>query len=82
VRDIVGNGGDSSTVNFVEIPFPAMPAALETGRIDAASVAEPFIGVAKKNGRIPRIFGMPSLTTSSSPLGLPRLNGQRITLTS
>ena len=46
------NGGDSSTVKFVEIPFPAMPAALEAGRIDAASLVEPFLDIAKKNGRV------------------------------
>lgn len=46
------NGGDSSTVKFVEIPFPAMPAALESGRIDAAWVTEPFLELAKKNGRV------------------------------
>lgn len=46
------NGGDSSTVKFVEIPFPAMPAALDAGRIDAAFVAEPFVSVAMKTGRV------------------------------
>jgi NitT/TauT family transport system substrate-binding protein len=46
------HGGDSSTIRFVEIPFPAMPAALDAGRVDAASVTEPFISVAEKNGRV------------------------------
>jgi len=46
------NGGDSSTIKFTEVPFPAMPAALEAGRIDAAYVAEPFIPIASKTGRI------------------------------
>jgi NitT/TauT family transport system substrate-binding protein len=46
------NGGDSSTVKFVELPYPAMPAALDAGRIDAAWVTEPFIGVATKSGRV------------------------------
>jgi NitT/TauT family transport system substrate-binding protein len=46
------NGGDSSTVKFIEIPYSAMPAALDAGRIDAAYVAEPFLAVAKKNGRL------------------------------
>ena len=41
-------GGDSSSLKFVEIPFSEMPAALATGRIDAAFVAEPFVGPAKK----------------------------------
>jgi len=46
------NGGDSSTVKFVEVPFPAIPAALDAGRIDAAWVVEPFISVAKKTSRV------------------------------
>jgi len=46
------NGGDSSTVKFVEVPFSAMPVAIEEGRIDAAQVTEPFIDAAKKSGRI------------------------------
>jgi NitT/TauT family transport system substrate-binding protein len=46
------NGGDSSTVKFVEVPFPAMSAALQATRIDAAQVPEPFISEAKKNGRV------------------------------
>lgn len=50
------NGGDSSSVKFIEIPFPAMPAALAAGRVDAASVAEPFIGPALKNGQVLAYF--------------------------
>jgi NitT/TauT family transport system substrate-binding protein len=46
------NGGDSTTVKFVEVPFPAIPAALDAGRIDAAWVVEPFITVAKKTNRV------------------------------
>lgn len=38
---IDATGGDSSTVKFVEMPFPAMPGALAEGRIDAAVVSEP-----------------------------------------
>lgn len=45
------NGADSSKAKFVEIPFPAMPAALQAGRVDAAWIAEPFIEVALRNGR-------------------------------
>jgi ABC-type nitrate/sulfonate/bicarbonate transport system substrate-binding protein len=45
-------GGDSSTVKFVEIPFGAMPAAIEAGRVDAAWVTEPFVTIGKKNGRV------------------------------
>lgn len=32
------NGGDSSTVRFVELPFSEMSAALQQGRVDAASM--------------------------------------------
>jgi NitT/TauT family transport system substrate-binding protein len=46
------NGGDSSTVKFVEMPFPAMPAALEADRVDGAWVAEPFLSAATKNCRV------------------------------
>lgn len=46
------NGGDASTVKFVEVPFAAMPVALDTARVDAVQVTEPFIGAAKKSGRV------------------------------
>jgi ABC-type nitrate/sulfonate/bicarbonate transport system substrate-binding protein len=46
------NGGDSSTAKFVEIPFPAMQPALDTGHVDAAWVAEPFLSAAAKSGRM------------------------------
>lgn len=53
------HGGDSSTVKFVELPFPAMPAALEAGRIDAAGVAEPFLSIASRSSRVVA-YGLPS----------------------
>jgi NitT/TauT family transport system substrate-binding protein len=37
------NGGSSSSVHFVEMPFSQMGAALAQGRVDAAAVIEPFI---------------------------------------
>jgi NitT/TauT family transport system substrate-binding protein len=46
------NGGDASTVKFVEIPASTMASALDAGRVDAAEVAEPFIGPAKKVARV------------------------------
>lgn len=45
------NGGDSSTVDFIELPFPQMGAALEEGRTDAAVVAEPALTQAKDVAR-------------------------------
>jgi NitT/TauT family transport system substrate-binding protein len=35
---IDANGGDSTSVRFVEIPFSEMPEAVRTGRVDAASM--------------------------------------------
>jgi NitT/TauT family transport system substrate-binding protein len=46
------NGGDASTVKFVELPSSAMATALGANRVDAAEVAEPFIGEARKAGRV------------------------------
>lgn len=45
-------GGDSATVRFVEAPFAMMPAALQSGRVDAAAVAEPFVAAARRVGRV------------------------------
>lgn len=40
------NGGDSSTVHFVEMPDSEASAALRSGRVDAASVTSPDLGQA------------------------------------
>ena len=36
-------GVDDSTLEFTEVPFPDMNAALEAGRVDGACVVEPFV---------------------------------------
>ncbi len=46
------NGGDSSTVRFLDLPFAAMPNELAAGRIDAEWLAEPYIAIGKKNARV------------------------------
>lgn len=43
-------GGDPSTVKFVEIGFPDMPAALASKRVEAAWVVEPFLTIARDAG--------------------------------
>jgi NitT/TauT family transport system substrate-binding protein len=45
------NGGKASSVKFIEVPFPQLPAALEAGRVDAAWLAEPFIHQAEPFAR-------------------------------
>jgi NitT/TauT family transport system substrate-binding protein len=46
-------GGDPDAVQFVELPFPDMPAALQAGNVDAIWVVEPFLTVATGNGGTP-----------------------------
>jgi NitT/TauT family transport system substrate-binding protein len=43
------NGGDSKTVNFVEIPPPQQGAAIVSKRIDGAVIVEPFYTGAKND---------------------------------
>ncbi|MFH9330271.1 ABC transporter substrate-binding protein [Streptomyces althioticus] len=43
-------GGDPKSVQFVELPFDQMPAALDAGQVDAAWVVEPSLSVAKEQG--------------------------------
>ena len=46
------NGGDSSSVKFIEMTFPQIVESLGANRIDAAIVADPFIAQAKAGARI------------------------------
>jgi NitT/TauT family transport system substrate-binding protein len=43
-------GGDPSSIKFVELPFPDMPAALQAGRVDAIWVVEPFLSASLSQG--------------------------------
>jgi NitT/TauT family transport system substrate-binding protein len=44
------NGGSSSKVKFVELPFPQMEATLSAAKVDAISVHEPFATAAVEKG--------------------------------
>ncbi len=44
------NGGSSTKVKFVEVPFPQMEATLSAGKVDAISVHEPFATAALEKG--------------------------------
>lgn len=51
VSQIVNDdGGDASTIDFVEVGFPDAPAALEGDQIDAAWIVEPFLTQAVEAG--------------------------------
>jgi NitT/TauT family transport system substrate-binding protein len=41
-------GGDSTTVKFIEMPFPVTPEAIGSGRVDGAYLAEPFVTIAEQ----------------------------------
>lgn len=51
VREAVRkDGGDPSKVKFVELAFDQMPAAVSSGQVDAAWMAEPALTIAKAQG--------------------------------
>jgi len=49
------NGGDVASYKWTDMPFPQMIAAINTGRVDAALVAEPVLSDALANGS--RVLG-------------------------
>jgi len=52
------NGADSKTIQLVEIPYSAMPAAVQRGTVAAAPIAEPALSAAVKSGGC-RVLGHP-----------------------
>ena len=46
------HGGDSKSVKFLEMPFPLMPPALTSNRVDAAVIAEPALTASKADSRV------------------------------
>lgn len=64
------DGGDSSTIEFVEVPFPEVKAQLEAGTIDAAWAPDPFRGMVVGDGGVsvvaPYQATIPGLTVLTS----------------
>jgi len=67
---VEADGGDPSTIEFVEVPFPDVPAQLEAGNIDAGWVPEPFVTALTSRGDTLVVYpyqatipGLPTLTT-------------------
>jgi NitT/TauT family transport system substrate-binding protein len=52
------NGGDVSSVKFLELPFATMAAAVAGRRVDAALLSQPFLDTALANASV-RIIGVP-----------------------
>jgi NitT/TauT family transport system substrate-binding protein len=61
-------GGDPDKVKFVELAFDQMPAALDSGQIDAATVVEPALATIKSQGGVeiasPLVDVAPNLTVA------------------
>ncbi|MFF5183521.1 ABC transporter substrate-binding protein [Streptomyces sp. NPDC000345] len=61
-------GGDPDRVKFVELAFDQMPAALDSGQIDAAMVVEPALATVKSQGGVeiasPLVDVAPDLTVA------------------
>ncbi|WP_406005762.1 ABC transporter substrate-binding protein [Streptomyces sp. NBC_00637] len=61
-------GGDPDKVKFVELAFDQMPAALDSGQIDAAMVVEPALATVKSQGATeiasPLVDVAPNLTVA------------------
>jgi len=60
------HGGDSATVKWVEMPFPAVSAAIQAGRVDAGLMGEPAMMQDVRAGKI-RYF-VDELTGYSKPI--------------
>lgn len=50
------DGGDPDLIDWVELAWPDMPAALENGNIDAGVVVEPFLTLAQDIGAEPVVW--------------------------
>jgi NitT/TauT family transport system substrate-binding protein len=62
------NGADPASVNYVEIGFSDIPAAVQAGRIDAGLTQEPFTTIATNQGL--RVAGQPVTEIFDGPTQL------------
>ena len=46
------HGGDSTSIKFIELPNSAAPQAIDDGRVDAASIANPILSEAVDSGKV------------------------------
>lgn len=67
MESVAKDGGDPTTIKFVEVAFPDVPAQLAAGNIDAGWVPEPFVSQLKASGNTfvvaPYQNTIPGLTT-------------------
>jgi NitT/TauT family transport system substrate-binding protein len=69
MRSLEKAGVDPKSVKYLEVPFPDAVAAIDSGRVDAAWVVEPFVTIAEQSGAevltTPYIDTAPDLTVST-----------------
>jgi len=61
------NGVDPNKINWVQTPFPQMPAALKAHQVDAAFVTEPFITATQKEAGAQPVFDTAVGPTADMP---------------
>src|SRR5690606_12958658 len=64
------DGGDPSSVEYIEIAFPDALAQLDSGNVDAVWVPEPFLGAALADPDTSSVVGSPNQATIP---GLPTM---------
>ncbi|MWD29384.1 PhnD/SsuA/transferrin family substrate-binding protein [Aquicoccus sp. SCR17] len=63
-------GGDSSSVTYLEVPFPQMLDAIDGGQVDAAFLVDPFLNAGVSGGAV-EVAGYPYNTIQSEiPIGM------------
>lgn len=73
---LVLNGVDPDTIDFVEVPFPDMAAALDAGNVDAGELIEPFTTILKAQGMVRLASAFADLAPAS---GKPLQNTDLVT---
>lgn len=83
MESVAKDGGDPTTIKFVEVAFPDVPAQLQAGNIDAGWVPEPFVSQLKARGdtvvvapyqnTIPGLTTLTTFTTAKLSSAQPEL---------
>jgi ABC-type nitrate/sulfonate/bicarbonate transport system substrate-binding protein len=63
-------GGDSFSVQFLDVPFPDQLGALRSGSVDAAVLTEPFLTAALDEGAVPLFDFGNNAYSEGGPVGL------------
>ncbi|GAB4356745.1 MAG: hypothetical protein Kow0026_16660 [Oricola sp.] len=76
VRDhMLAAGADPDKVNFVALPFPQLPAALEVGNVDAFMSGEPFHTIAHNSAKMKAVDIAKGILATLDEDGMVALGG-------